>query len=253
MRNYAFEFRDKDEKRRKRRGAFLAALCVCAVAALAMFALLPGEGLPRKVTNEVYDEGGFAYSGTLRAGRFSGRGRVEFAGGNTYEGGFAEGRFEGQGVFASADGWSFEGAFSEGKPVRGVFRTDSGDIGADYESGIYSAEGDWRYMGLLGVNGPRGQGEYAFDDGAVYRGAFSNGLPGGEGTYTDAAGTVLYAGGWQDGLFHGEGEYHAPDGAFTYTGGFAGGRFHGPGTLTRNDGTILAGVWKGGWRVEYAN
>ena len=249
MKKYAFEYRDKDEQRRRRRGALLVALCVCAVTALALFALLPG--LPRRAANALYDEGAFAYSGTLRDGKFSGHGRIEFADGGAYEGKFAEGRFDGQGVFSSADGWEFEGAFSEGKPVRGVFHTEEGDLKADPESNIYAVEDGWRYMGLLGVNGPRGQGEFTFADGAAYQGEFSNGLPGeGQGTYTDPAGAVIYIGGWRDGLFSGEGEYHAPDGAFTYKGSFAGGRFHGQGTLTRKDGAILAGTWKGGWRIK---
>ena len=240
---------ETSDPRRGRRGALLPALCGCAVIALAMFALLPG--LPRRVTGALYDGGAFAYSGLLRGGKFSGEGRIEFAGGGSYEGGFAEGRFEGQGVFASADGWEFEGSFSGGKPVRGVFRTQEGDIGADPESNLYSLEGGWRYMGLLGVNGPRGQGEFIFADGAVYRGAFSNGLPGdGEGIYTDSSGNVIYTGGWQDGLFSGKGDYRAPDGAFTYRGSFAGGRFHGQGVVTRQDGTTLAGTWKGGWRTK---
>ena len=235
----------------RKKSLFRAALCVCAVAALALFALLPGEGLPRKATNALYDAGAFAYSGTLRGGKFSGQGRIEFAEGGYYEGSFARGRFDGQGVFASVDGWQFEGAFSGGKPIRGVFHTDDGDIEADAESGIYAVEGAWRYMGLLGVNGPRGQGEFTFADGAVYAGAFFNGLPGsGRGIYTDAAGTAVYTGGWQDGLFNGEGEYHAPDGAFTYRGSFAGGYFHGQGTLTRKDGTAFAGTWKAGWRIQ---
>ncbi|MDR2686506.1 MAG: hypothetical protein LBB75_02040 [Oscillospiraceae bacterium] len=251
MKHHAFAHIDQDRRRRGQRGVFLAALCVCAVAALAMSALLPGEGLPRKVAGEPYDEGAFAYAGTLRGGRFSGHGRIAFAGGGSYEGGFSEGRFDGQGVFASAEGWAFEGAFSEGKPVRGVLHTPEGDIEADPESGIYAVDGGWRYMGLLGVNGPRGQGEFTFADGAVYRGAFSGGLPGGgQGTYTDAAGVVVYTGGWQDGLFSGEGEYNAPDGSFAYKGSFAGGRFHGQGALTRRDGATLAGTWKGGWRIK---
>jgi len=252
MKNYAFEYRDKDELRRRRRGASLAVLCVCAVVALALFALLPGgEGLPRRVTGELYDEGVFVYSGLLRGGRFSGQGRIEFADGGAYEGRFSEGRFHGQGVFRSVEGWEFRGAFSEGKPERGVFHTDDGDIEADHESGIYAAEDSWRYMGLLGVQGPRGQGQFTFADGAVYHGEFFNGLPGnGTGTYADAAGTVIYTGEWQDGLFHGEGEYRAPDGTFAYKGDFAGGTFHGQGTLTRNDGTTLEGTWKGGWRIQ---
>jgi len=250
MKIFAFEYMDRDVLRGKRRGASFAALCVGVVAALAMFALLPGEGMPRRVSDKPYDEGAFAYSGLLRDGRFSGQGRIDFADGGRYEGGFAEGRFEGPGLFASADGWSFEGTFSEGRPLHGVFRIDDDEIEADPESGIYAAEGSWQYMGLLGVQGPRGRGVFAFADGSEYRGAFSNGLPGGEGTFTDASGKIIYAGEWQAGLFEGEGEYHDPDGAFSYTGSFAGGRFHGAGTLTQADGTQYAGTWKGGWRTR---
>jgi len=237
------------EKLRRRRGPLLAALCVCAVAALALGALLPGEGVPRAAAGAPYGEGALSYTGTLRGGKFSGQGRIEFAGGGYYEGAFSNGRFEGPGTFSSVDGWSFEGAFSGGKPVRGVFHTDEGDFEADAESGTYSLEGGWRYMGLLGAKGPRGQGEFTFPDGAVYRGEFLNGLPGGDGAYTDAAGLVVYTGGWRGGRFDGEGEYRAPDGAFTYAGSFLSGRFDGPGTLTRRDGSVLAGTWKAGWRV----
>jgi len=250
MKTNAFTYRDKNEQRRKQRGVFLAALCVCAVAALALFALLPGEGFPSRVENELYDDTAFAYTGTLRGGRFSGQGRIEFAEGGWYEGGFSNGRFEGRGTFSSVDGWTFEGTFSEGKPLRGVFHTDEGDIKADAESGIYAAEGAWRYLGLLGVNGPRGRGEFTFADGAVYSGGFQNGLPGGEGTYTDAAGVPVYIGHWQGGLFDGEGEYRAADGSFAYKGSFRAGKFDGPGALSRRDGTVLTGIWQAGWRVK---
>ena len=251
MKHYAFEYRDKNEQRRRRRGAFLAALCVCAVAALALYALLPGEGLPRRVTNELYDEGVFSYTGTLRGGKFSGSGRIEFAGGGYYEGDFANGRFEGHGEFSSVDGWVFEGTFSGGKPVNGVFHTDDGEFTANQEGGAYALRDGWRYMGLLGARGPRGQGEFTFADGAVFRGEFLNGLPSnGGGAYTDAAGTLVYSGGWFDGLFEGEGEYHAPDGSFTYSGSFRAGKFDGQGTLTKKDGTVFAGTWKAGWRVK---
>ena len=251
MKNYAFEYKDKEDQRRRRRGALLAMLCIYGIAALALFALLPGEGLPRRVENELYDEGSFAYSGTLRAGKFSGYGRIEFAEGGSYEGGFAEGRFEGEGVFASVDGWEFEGTFSTGKPVRGRFKTDDGEFEADQESNAYTVKDGWRYLGLLGAKGPRGQGEFTFADGAVYKGEFLNGMPGGgQGIYTDAAGTVIYTGGWNGGLFDGEGEYRAPDGSFTYKGSFAGGKFHGQGTLTKKDGTALGGTWKAGWRTK---
>ena len=251
MKNYAFEYENKGSLRRKRRGVFVAALCVCLVAALALFALLPGEGLPRKTENALYDEGGFAYTGTLRAGKFSGQGRIEFAEGGWYEGGLAGGRFEGAGAFGSVDGWEFEGTFSGGKPVRGRFRTEESEFEADQESGAYALPEGWRYMGLLGAKGPRGQGTFTFADGAVYQGEFLNGTPGGgQGTYTNAAGMVVYTGGWSGGLFDGEGEYHAPDGSFSYKGSFTGGKFNGQGTLTQKDGKVLAGTWKAGWRTK---
>lgn len=238
------------DKLRRRRGALIAAFFVGVIAALALYALLPGEGVPRQAAGAVYDEGGFSYTGTLRGGKFSGQGRLDFAGGGRYEGSFAAGRFEGQGAFTSADGWVFEGRFSEGKPVRGVLHMEDGDIEADAESGIYAVKDGWRYMGLLGTKGPRGQGEFIFADGAVYRGEFLNGKPHGQGGYTDASGTVVYTGWWHDGKFEGEGEYQAPDGSFSYKGSFRAGKFSGPGTLTKADGTVLSGAWKAGWRTE---
>jgi len=251
MKRYAFEYTDKKARRRGRLTAFLAALCVCAVAALALYALLPGEGFAQKVADEPYDEGAFAYTGTLRGGKFSGKGRIDFAEGGWYEGAFSNGRFDGRGVFACVDGWTFEGAFSEGRPLRGVFHTDGGDFEADPESGIYGLAGGWRYMGLLGAKGPYGQGEFTFADGAVYRGAFQGGMPGGgQGEYTEADGTLIYTGGWSNGLFDGEGEYHAPDGSFSYKGAFRGGRFDGKGALTKRDGAVLGGTWKAGWRIR---
>ena len=238
-------------KKRSSVRIFLAALCAVAIVSLAVYALLPaGAGFPRRAQNEPYDNGGFAYTGILRAGKFDGQGVIGYADGDRYEGGFKEGRFESRGVFTSAAGWRFEGRFSGGAPVDGVFYTDKGDIAANQEISAYALAGGWSYAGALGSKGQRGEGEFTFADGAAYKGGFAGGLAEGSGVYMDENGLAVYSGEWKGGLFEGKGIYAAPDGSYTYDGEFKGGKFDGQGTLTRKDGTVMTGTWKGGWRVK---
>jgi len=236
---------------KKRSGVFLAALCAVAVAACAVYALLPAQiGIPRRAQAQPYDDGGFAYTGLLRGGKFDGHGVIDYADGGRYEGEFKEGRFEGRGVFTSAAGWRFEGSFSGGAPAEGVFYADIGEIAANQEIPSYALAGGWAYAGALGSKGQRGEGEFTFADGAAYKGGFAGGLAEGEGVYTDGNGLAVYSGQWKGGLFEGRGIYAAPDGAYTYEGGFKAGKFDGEGTLTQKDGTVMAGEWKGGLRVK---
>ena len=214
----------------------------------AVFALAPSTTwFGRKVIDLPYDDGGFLYTGTLKAGKFNGRGKIFFAGGGGYEGEFLEGRFQGFGIF-SGDDWRFEGIFNNGVPQRGTLHTKAGKV--TVEPGGLALEGQWDYTGTAGPNGQRGQGEFTFADGAVYKGGFRGGLAEGQGTYYDADGRKRYEGGWSAGLYEGEGSYAAPDGSFAYQGGFRGGKFEGKGTVTAKDGKTTAGTWNSGWRVK---
>jgi len=238
----------KYRKLRAAFAAFFAALCACAVAALGLYSLLPGDmGFRRSVADRPYDDDAYFYSGTLLSGKFDGRGEVNYANGDRYEGGFADGRFHGDGVFRSKDGWRFEGNFSLGAPVDGVFYTPDGARLADTAQPLYSSE-TWSYRGALGAQGQRGEGRFAHSDGRAYEGRFDGGLANGRGMYT-ADGAVIYDGEWLDGLYEGEGVYKAPDGSFTYAGEFKAGKFDGQGTVTQADGTVLRGTWRQGWRV----
>jgi len=174
-------------------------------------------------------------------------------------------------VFTSAEGWSFEGNFRGGGLADGVFYTDEGDIAANQAISAYALAEGWSYAGAINAKGQRGEGEFLFASGAKYHGEFLGGLASGRGVYTDEKGTEIYNGEWKNGLFEGKGIYNAPyesvyidekgneiyigewkDGKapYKYEGDFKGGKFDGKGTLTKKDGTVMAGTWKGGWRIK---
>ncbi|MDR0532250.1 MAG: hypothetical protein LBG83_09355 [Oscillospiraceae bacterium] len=234
------------------------AVCAAALISFAVFSLAPSTAwFGRKVIDKPYDDGGYTYTGTLHAGKFSGGGKVSFSDGSHYEGDFLDGSFQGQGKFTGTDGWSYEGLFENGRPTTGILYTKQGELNVDFSRGeiaLHNAEALklWKYSGGLSARGQRGSGVFTFPDGAKYAGEFANGFAEGQGTYTDGDGKALYTGGWATGLYSGEGKYAAPDGSFRYEGQFANGQFNGEGTVTTKEGKTIAGTWKNGKRVKKA-
>jgi hypothetical protein len=115
------------------------------------------NGLPDGLTPD-----GGRYYGSLRDGKFQGRGRIEWDSGASYRGEFANGQYDGRGRFEAANGDIYEG---------------------DFEKGEFT-----------------GHGTYSAADGARYRGSFVRWRMHGEGRYTDARGQV-FEGEFVDGIF----------------------------------------------------
>ena len=77
-----------------------------------------------------------------------------------------------------------------------------------------------------------------------YKGQVENGIPNGQGTYTNHDGEK-YVGEWKDGEKHGQGTYTYHHG-FKYVGEWKDNRKHGQGTYTLTDGNRFEGEWKDG-------
>jgi hypothetical protein len=72
---------------------------------------------------------GARYEGTLKRGRFDGRGRLKTADGAVYDGDWVEGAQEGYGEYAAPDGTIFRGGWTAGKPDGpGVLTTADGQV-----------------------------------------------------------------------------------------------------------------------------
>ena len=234
-------------QRKKRRSVVASCLCALVLLCFAVFALVPSTAwFGRTVVDKPYDDGEYMYTGTLKAGKFNGVGKIAFADGTRYEGGFYESCFHGEGTFFGEE-WSFEGVFENGKPVSGILHGKE-DILVGKDS--YELKERWKYTGALGSRGQRGTGAFEFEDGAKYEGECVGGLAQGQGSYTGKDGKLIYKGGWHTGKYEGEGEYTAPDGSFSYKGAFRAGQFEGKGTVTVSGGKTVAGQWRNGWRVS---
>ena len=91
-----------------------------------------------------------------------------------------------------------------------------------------------------------GSGVIEFRNGAIYEGAFLNGMFDGKGVLTSSDGDV-YKGEWTEGKRHGRGTMTYSDGA-VYTGEWSEGKHHGRGTMTVPDGAVYKGEWSEGKR-----
>ena len=87
-----------------------------------------------------------------------------------------------------------------------------------------------------------GKGEFQFQDGSVYKGAFENGRFSGKGTLAYSSGTV-YTGSWKNGEKNGHGKLSLPNGT-TYEGSWKNDMKNGKCRYTHPDGTVYDGCWK---------
>jgi hypothetical protein len=72
---------------------------------------------------------GARYEGTLKRGRFDGRGRLKTADGAVYDGDWVEGAQDGYGEYTGPDGATFRGGWTAGKPDGpGVLTTADGQV-----------------------------------------------------------------------------------------------------------------------------
>lgn len=135
------------------------------------------------------------YTGEMREGKRSGRGRITWTNGSQYEGEFANGKFDGKGHYKWARGDQYEGDFVQGERTgRGRFLGANGDqYEGDFVYGIY-----------------QGQGRMTKSNGEQYQGEFFNGKYSGRGRLTNARGNQ-YEGGFLDGYFSGSGKFIGDD------------------------------------------
>lgn len=101
-----------------------------------------------------------------------------------------------------------------------------------------------------------GSGVIEFENGAVYDGAFSDGLFCGQGKLTYPNGNI-YTGDWQASTRHGQGVMTYPDGT-CYTGQWHAGKKHGQGVMAYANGNRYDGNWQdskkhGQGTMSYAN
>ena len=169
---------------------------------------------------------GGRYYGSMRDGKFNGRGRMEWDNGTRYEGSFENGLFHGRGKLFAADGRSYSGEFALGLfQGRGRYDAPSGEIWeGDFEKGEFT-----------------GSGTYSRPDGLRYRGEFVKWRFHGEGRLTDAQGDI-YEGRFVNGELTGPGKAISKQGN-VYEGEFSRSQFHGKGTLTHADGRKSSGEW----------
>merc|ERR1712224_1180142 len=91
-----------------------------------------------------------------------------------------------------------------------------------------------------------GKGRFAYKNGDLYEGDFSNGKKIGQGTYYQKDGSV-YTGGWTDDKMHGQGKFtwaSGPTQGDTYEGQWKHGKRHGDGTYTYSNGDYYQGAWR---------
>ena len=188
------------------------------------------------------------YTGTLKAGEFSGHGHYARTNGLTFEGEFVAGKYDGPGVLTSPDGSRYEGGFAKGKfSGHGVLRKANGDVydgswsdGFPVSAGqMMLANGD-RFEGNFSAGAADALGSYQWAQGDRYDGEFVAGKPWGKGTYQLANGS-RYEGFFVDGLPSGTGTATTASGD-SYEGEFVRGVPSGAGLFASGPGESPAGA-----------
>ena len=203
-------------------------------------------------------QNGAVYEGQMSYGRLNGTGTLRYSNGDVYKGGWKMNKRDGIGILTTSNGLSYEGTFSNNQ-LHGqviVYDRDGGYFRGDWMYG--QPQGTGRWVGADGsvktgkwsekgytssssqpakkevkeyvadcniVPCSSGKGKLVFDDGSIYTGLFSNGLPEGEGECKYANGDS-YKGQWKAGRPNGNGLY-------TYT-----------------NGVVLNGNWKDGKYID---
>ncbi len=157
-----------------------------------------------------------SYAGGWKGGKIHGKGKLTQANGDVYEGDFKEGRMEGNGTYTYLTGEKQTGEFVDGICVAGTGYLRGTWFPAKE---IFSSfTGTWKKGEI------KGRGKYAFGNGDVFEGEFSNNILEGDGSFTDrhggqnyefaATGLMTFANGDK---FEGEFEFGRPvNGTFLY-------------------------------------
>ncbi len=144
------------------------------------------------------------------------------------------------GIVPGGDQLGAAGASSElGQP--------SGEPSTSFDAGLDGARGDAKQFDVAAPDQQPTlkQSEITYNDGNTYIGTTLNGIPEGQGTYTEADGSN-YVGEFKDGQFNGQGTYTFADG-YTLTGVFENSKLlNGQGTYTSEDGRTLTSIFENG-------
>ena len=178
------------------------------------------------------------YTGDIKNGKISGRGRTEQRGGMTsYEGDYVNGKREGFGTYYYKDGnLCYAGAWKDDRrDGLGVSFRDSDHAlhVANWKDGqpsglvtLFDSEGNLRYSGRMENGRKEGAGVVINgEDGTVFVGQWAGGETTGLGSAFDREGRLLYYGSWKDGKRHGHGTEFDLHGGVVFDGEFRDGKY----------------------------
>lgn len=178
------------------------------------------------------------YTGDIKDGKITGRGRMEHGGMTSYEGEYLDGKRHGFGTYYYKDGnLCYAGTWKDDRrDGLGVSFRDSDH--ALHVSGwkdghpeglvtLFDSDGNLRYSGRM-ENGKKEGAGVAVNgkDGTVFVGQWAGGEATGLGSAFDREGRLLYYGGWQDGKRHGRGTEFDINGGVVFDGEFRDGKYY---------------------------
>lgn len=179
------------------------------------------------------------YTGDIKDGKISGRGRTEQRSGLTsYEGDYVDGRRHGFGTYYYKDGnLCYAGAWKDDRrDGLGVSFRDSDHAMhvANWKDGqpqglvtLFDSKGNLRFSGRMENGKKEGAGvTINCEDGTVFVGQWSGGEATGLGSAFDRDGRLLYYGSWRDGKRHGHGTEFDINGGVVFDGEFRDGKYY---------------------------
>ncbi|GFH40509.1 hypothetical protein [Pseudolactococcus insecticola] len=144
-------------------------------------------GLKKEVTQKSLDNS-FTYKGGLAQGNFSGAATITDKKGNTLKGTFKAGKLAGNALYTQNGGYVVKQKNDQSSVIsladKTVVTLDKDKYSTKAQN--FSYTGTWRFAGSW-------QGQMTFANQASYMGAWKNGLPDGQGTYTTIDGTPIKA------------------------------------------------------------
>lgn len=202
----------------------------------------------------LWTEEGCVYHGEWRGDNYHGQGLMWYGNGDFYYGAWAGNARNGPGNLNLADGSEYSGEFQNDlRHGKGVLQDASG---VTIQCGLWGEDilvsgyaGEWDGLKPCGI------GKLLMDAGRFY-GNFRDGMRVNLGGFWLKDGT-LYKGAWKDDLPHGQGYFRcspppgrsaAPEGVLydCYNGEWVEGQRHGHGVVATVDGRIFAGMFIGG-------
>jgi hypothetical protein len=197
--------------------------------------------------------GTFKFKGTLKDGKFSDYGTIEYYGNqgiSSYIGNFENNLPIGKGKLTYPNGDEYNGEIDQNfkRNGQGILAkmngyTYDGEWLNDLENGQGSAlfSGGNKFVGQWKNGKPFGKGLFNYADGKVYNGELMDGEPGGIGVMTYTTGDV-YSGNWLYGKFDGVGTMKYASGEF-YQGDWKSNKKQGNGFSINLLGDTINGVW----------